>query len=60
MPHDPDPSSRMSATDCRQPNMTKQAKFLILVVLIASALLVLRFCYPHSGALDKQEHADPK
>ena len=46
--------------DCDRPNMTKQAKFLILVVLIASALLVLRFCYPHSGALDKQGHADPK
>jgi hypothetical protein len=40
--------------------MTKQAKFLIAVLLIASALFALRFFYPHSGALDRQEHADPK
>jgi hypothetical protein len=43
-----------------QPNMIKSAKFSIAAVLIATALFTLRFCYPHSSALDKQEHADPK
>jgi hypothetical protein len=38
--------------------MTKHAKFLMAVLLMASALFVLRFCHPHSGAL-KQEHIDP-
>jgi hypothetical protein len=38
--------------------MTKNAKFLIAALLIASALFALRFCHPHSGAL-KQEQADP-
>ena len=41
---------------CPQPIMTKNAKFLIAALLIASALFTLRFCYPHSG-VDKQEHA---
>jgi hypothetical protein len=44
----------------RQPNMTKNVNFLIAVALIAIALFALRFCYPHSGAFDRQEHADPK
>jgi hypothetical protein len=39
--------------------MTKQAKFLVAVLLIASALFALRFCHPHSGAVDKQEQIDP-
>jgi hypothetical protein len=30
------------------------------VLLIAGTLFALRFFYPHNGALDKQEHADPK
>jgi hypothetical protein len=33
---------------CPQPIMTKNAKFLIAALLIASALFTLRFCYPHS------------
>ena len=37
--------------------MTKQAKFLVAVLLIASALFALRFCYPHSGPLDEPGHA---
>jgi hypothetical protein len=40
--------------------MIRNAKFSIAAVLIAAALFTLRFCYPHSGALDKQERADPK
>jgi hypothetical protein len=39
--------------------MTKNAKFLMAVLLIASALFALRFCHPHSGPFDKQEHAEP-
>ena len=39
-------------------DMTKDAKFLMAVLLIAGALLALRFCHPHSGPL-KQEHTDP-
>jgi hypothetical protein len=31
----------------------------VAVLLIASALFGLRFCHPHSGALDKQEYAEP-
>ena len=46
--------------DCDRPDMTKQAKFLVAVLLIASALFALRFCYSHSGPLDKPGHADPK
>ena len=42
----------------RQRGMTKDAKFLVAVLLIASALFALRFCHPHSG-VDKQEHAEP-
>ena len=38
--------------------MTRDAKFLVAVLLIASALFALRFCHPHSG-VDKQEHAEP-
>jgi hypothetical protein len=39
--------------------MTKHAKSLVAVLLIASALFALRFCQPHSGPFDKQEHAEP-
>jgi len=39
--------------------MTKHAKSLLVVLLIASALFALRFCHPHSGSLDKQAYAEP-
>jgi hypothetical protein len=39
--------------------MMKDAKFLVAVLLIAGALFALRFCHPHSGPFDKQEHAEP-
>jgi hypothetical protein len=38
--------------------LTKEAKFLAAVLLIASALLALRFCHPR-GRVDQQEHAEP-
>ena len=31
--------------DCDRPDVTKQAEFLVAVLLIASALFALRFCY---------------
>jgi|SRR6185312_4607934 hypothetical protein len=43
----------------RQPDMTKHARSMVAVLLIASALFALRFCHPHSGSLDKQAYAEP-
>jgi hypothetical protein len=38
--------------------MLKDARFLVIALLIACALFALRFCHPHTGYLYKQQPAE--
>jgi len=40
--------------------MTRDAKSLVAVLLIASALFALRFCHPHAGEFKQQQETQPK
>jgi hypothetical protein len=51
---------RPGEADFDSPAMTKNAKFWVALLLIASVLFALRLCHPHTGEFKHQQETEPK